>query len=420
MGKEKQEMRAHKSRRKVSCVNCDKTMSWEYFRNHHVPTVHNGKKAGAVQDEMDKTRTDNEAGNSKDATVVEPEVNENLDISFMNEGEELGDSCNNNQPQDGAEIAQETHLLALTTVSDEKNVEDGQHVNTISDEESVEDVQTINTVSDEEDVGEGENVYQPTEDAQKYSPEFLLCAAGNLEYVAVQVANFGTRLREAPFLDIDACLSEIISSCKSIVDSVQHVQKVAEKYIVQHSNHNDSLDQIHIFENPSTQHDPEKRPIILSDANKRYLINLGPCQPKLSNFPKNSNIRKSVQNRFSSSWYRQYRFLEYSISNDSAHCFVCSLFPSGIDRPKAEDAWIKGTRRDCHIEVLWDKEVRSQMVDDKKLLQDQREVISILLDISRTLARQGLAFRGNENEDDGNFCQIVGLMSRHVPRLKDG
>ena len=270
-----------------------------------------------------------------------------------------------------------------------------------------------------------------------------MCAAGNLEHVAVQVANFGTSLREAPFLDVDACLSEIISSCKSIVDSVQHVQKVAEKYTVQRSNHNDSLDQIHIFENPSTQHDPKKRPIILSDANKRYLINLGPRQPKLSNFPKNSDIRKSVQNRFSSSWYRQYPFLEYSISNDSAHCFVCSLFPSGIDCPKAEDAWIKGTRswnkmkgsqgkgkqgklnkhvsskshkaslqdfvnfcqEDRHIKVLWDEEVRSQMVDDEKLLQDQREVISILLDISRTLARQGLAFRGNENEDDGTFAK---------------
>ena len=65
-----------------------------------------------------------------------------------------------------------------------------------------------------------------------------------------------------------------------------------------------------------------------------------------------------------------------------------------------------------------DKEVRSQMIDDEKLLQDQREVISILLDISRTLARQGLAFRESENEDDGNFCQIVALMSRHVPSLK--
>ena len=339
-------------------------------------------------------------------------------------------------------------------MSDKEDVDDGQHVVTISDVESVEDVQTFKTVSDEEDVDDGENVNQPTED--QYSPEFLLCAAGNLEHVAKQVVNLGTRLRQAPFLDVDACLSEIISSCKSIVDSVQHVQKIAEKYTLQRSNDNGSLDQIHIFEDPSTQRDPGKRPMILSDANKRYLINLGPCQPKLDTFPKNSNIRKSVQNRFSSSWYREYPFLEYSISNDSAHCFVCSLFPSGIDRPKAEDAWIKGTRSwskmkgsqgkgkqgklnkhfsskshksllqdfvnfcqgDRHIEVLWDKEVRSQLVDDEKLLQDQREVISILLDISRTLARQGLAFRGNENEDDGNFCQIVGLMSRHVSSLK--
>ncbi len=68
-------------------------------------------------------------------------------------------------------------------------MEDGQHVNTVSDEESVEDDQTINTVSDEEDVDDGKNVDQSTKDVQKYSPEFLLCAAGNLEHVAVQVAN---------------------------------------------------------------------------------------------------------------------------------------------------------------------------------------------------------------------------------------
>ena len=44
VGKENQEKRARKSRWKVSCLNCDKAMSWEYFRDRHVPTVHNGKK----------------------------------------------------------------------------------------------------------------------------------------------------------------------------------------------------------------------------------------------------------------------------------------------------------------------------------------------------------------------------------------
>ena len=108
-------------------------------------------------------------------------------------------------------------MLALTTISDEEDVDDGQHVDTTSDVESVEDVQTFKTISDEEDVDDGENVNQPTED--QYSPEFLLCAAGNLEHVAGQVVNLGTLWRQAPFLDVDACLGEIISSCNCTKNS---------------------------------------------------------------------------------------------------------------------------------------------------------------------------------------------------------
>ena len=82
-------------------------------------------------------------------------------------------------------------------MSDKEDVDDGQHVVTISDVESVEDVQTFKTVSDEEDVDDGENVNQPTED--QYSPEFLLCAAGNLEHVAKQVVNLGNTVATGSF-----------------------------------------------------------------------------------------------------------------------------------------------------------------------------------------------------------------------------
>ena len=40
----------------------------------------------------------------------------------------------------------------------------------------------------------------------------------------------------------------------------------------------------------------------------------------------------------------EYPYLEYSITNDTAHCFVCSLFPSAIEGEKSDDAWITGTR----------------------------------------------------------------------------
>ena len=45
-------------------------------------------------------------------------------------------------------------------------------------------------------------------------------------------------------------------------------------------------------------------------------------------------------------------------------------------------------------------------------------MISILLDVARTLARQSLAFRGDGDDTKGNFHQITRLVSRHNPSLK--
>jgi len=43
----------------------------------------------------------------------------------------------------------------------------------------------------------------------------------------------------------------------------------------------------------------------------------------------------------------------------------------------------------------------------------------MLIDITQTLARQGLAYRGEgENEENNNFYQIVQLLSRHSPIMK--
>lgn len=44
-----------------------------------------------------------------------------------------------------------------------------------------------------------------------------------------------------------------------------------------------------------------------------------------------------------------------------------------------------------------------------------------MVDVIRTLERQGLAFRGHEKSetDEGNFRQIVNLLARHVPILKN-
>ena len=65
-----------------------------------------------------------------------------------------------------------------------------------------------------------------------------------------------------------------------------------------------------------------------------------------------------------------------------------------------------------HINFLLDKDKRTKLIEAKTEIEKNREVIKILLDITRFLAVQGLAFRGHQ-EDDSNFRMIVDLVARH-------
>ena len=138
------------------------------------------------------------------------------------------------------------------------------------------------------------------------------------------------------------------------------------------------------------------------------------------------------------------------------YCFVCSLFPDGPGRGKAESSWVEGnshwakmkgsqgknkqgkliahftskshkaaimdfirfTRPESHIDTLLDRQRKECLLAEEKLLQQNSEVVKILLDTSKTLARQGLAFRGDDKDKEGNFLQIVQLIGRHNPSLK--
>ena len=107
-------------------------------------------------------------------------------------------------------------------------------------------------------------------------------------------------------------------------------------------------------------HDPSERCNVKTSAEKKYLIKLGPHQPKFSVFPKHDNIPKRKQCRFSSVWYTAFPHLEYSISKDAAFCYVCSLFPSGPGREQADNArstdgvrqWHKMTSRDVYLVII--------------------------------------------------------------------
>ena len=64
MGKDKQVKRARKSRRKVHCITCDKSMSWEFFRNSHKHKRHGEKNVRVRVIFESQLRQDN-ANNNK-------------------------------------------------------------------------------------------------------------------------------------------------------------------------------------------------------------------------------------------------------------------------------------------------------------------------------------------------------------------
>jgi hypothetical protein len=71
-----------------------------------------------------------------------------------------------------------------------------------------------------------------------------------------------------------------------------------------------------------------------------------------------------------------------------------------------------------HVDVQLSKEMRACLLAEEKIRIQNTEVITILLDVARKLARQSFAFRGDGDGTDGNFHQIALLVSRHNPSLK--
>ncbi len=54
----------------------------------------------------------------------------------------------------------------------------------------------------------------------------------------------------------------------------------------------------------------------------------------------------------------------------------------------------------AHIDFMMDKARRKEMIDATAEVECNREAIKILLDITKTLARQGLALRGSSEESE--------------------
>lgn len=56
-----------------------------------------------------------------------------------------------------------------------------------------------------------------------------------------------------------------------------------------------------------------------------------------------------------------------------------------------------------HIDLILNKHARVEAIKLNQEKEFNKQVITILFDVTRTLSRQGLPFRGDGNEENGNF-----------------
>lgn len=123
---------------------------------------------------------------------------------------------------------------------------------------------------------------------------------------------------------------EIKNSCEDCIHLGNELIQCFEKSVIVQEINESSQELVLV------SHDPGLRPNFrdISDAQRNYLLSLGPHQPDLAIFPSNG------KNRFNSRWYKEFNFLEYSTVKNTAYCFVCYLFASNASFNLLEDdAW---------------------------------------------------------------------------------
>ena len=74
-----------------------------------------------------------------------------------------------------------------------------------------------------------------------HSTKSLFGLSRNLEFVCGKVTERSMHLQDAPFVDIDAMLNEVIVSCNTISGAIEKGQETAEEYLQESFNDDTKL-----------------------------------------------------------------------------------------------------------------------------------------------------------------------------------
>jgi len=211
----------------------------------------------------------------------------------------------------------------------------------------------------------------------------------------------------------------------------------------------------------STKTDEEMNSVNVTGSAKDAAGMLGCCRPTSSldkrqqcvhkfhppssfTFPKRQFGNKGEQRSFRPEWCQQFEWLHYDVNEDAVFCHVCmsaeyeKKFLASTKRDKCFISkgftyWKEGicafkkhAASACHREsVIAIQKLPKECSDVAEILSAEhqrektinRKMFLIILQCLRYLARQGLALRGHNDDDNSNFTQLLHLKALDNPEL---
>ncbi|KAH7673951.1 Ribonuclease H-like protein [Dioscorea alata] len=160
------------------------------------------------------------------------------------------------------------------------------------------------------------------------------------------------------------------------------------------------------------------------DQVRREYLTRCPCQPIGHNFPQKEYGKQ--RRSFQEAWFKQHPWLEYSVTKDAAFCFWCYLSIPSRGNRKREDAFTKtgfnnwkkalekfvehvGAMNSVHNDA---RSVSHQLATHShEMVVEYGTRLTAVLDMTRFLLKQGLAFRGHDESSSslnkGNFLELL-------------
>ena len=209
-------------------------------------------------------------------TLIQPEVD--VDFSPFDIGQAPSTCCSSSECS-----SQNVYQLSDAEIHADQEA----LMHSLATEERLEIVE--NSVSNREE--ESSNSPLSTVDGESLSKSYFTCL-GKLRYCFEKITNLVNNAANTSVIHYESVFTEVRDICRETATLVHQTQSLANLKIRELSNISSEL---YISEQDvPIEHDPAKRPEKLSEGQIKYLIHIGPCQPKLSCYPNNTHTWSTV------------------------------------------------------------------------------------------------------------------------------